>query len=424
MFVTDLLSILIPWNKSLNKQSQRWGCFIFILCTLYKISYNSRNLFLCDSEMFQEFLLQLSKVSVALNGRIEEDGDSIINTMIFGKNFSGDVFEYKKKYFTKLRRKELRLLQIQARVYREFLTDNERKILLLEIENRLLKLEFLRYIYNTEAQKIDDSVQVYYPYSIEIYNKAFFGVTKKNIWENITLKPSRVYENIYTKRQIQNLVSKAQEYCPEMQFKFWKYPWFSHRAWVLRIPNQKLYNLQNIIVLFFHETTHFFRTLNGTRNLGFPFQFSGYSTLEEWIALYNEYLYWNKICNYGAYIPYYNLCMQVLLMDIWENEKKQKVFEILSHKWFSRERSDQYFIRFYKYCQLWGTHLFLKDLIYHNGYKNVKKLIRQDPKNYEKIMAWDIWIQELSQWLLAPENNYKHKLFFQKMLKEIMIIQK
>lgn len=131
--------------------------------------------------MFQEFLLQLSKVSVALNGRIEEDGDSIINTMIFGKNFSGDVFEYKKKYFTKLRRKELRLLQIQARVYREFLTDNERKILLLEIENRLLKLEFLRYIYNTEAQKIDDSVQVYYPYSIEIYNKAFFGVTKKNI---------------------------------------------------------------------------------------------------------------------------------------------------------------------------------------------------------------------------------------------------
>jgi hypothetical protein len=90
--------------------------------------------------MFQIFLQQLSKVTVALNGLIEEDGDSVINTMIFGKNFSGDVFEYKKTYFRRLRRKEMKLLQIQALVYSEQLTENERKILLLEIENRLLKL--------------------------------------------------------------------------------------------------------------------------------------------------------------------------------------------------------------------------------------------------------------------------------------------
>ena len=344
--------------------------------------------------------------------------------MIFGTNFSGNVFEYKKKYFTKLRRKELRLLQIQARVYAAELSENQRKILLLEIENRLLKLEFLRYIYNTEANKIDESVQVYYPYSIEIYNKAFFWVTKKNIGDNLSLEWAKSYQAIYTKKELTNLVLKAKTYCPEMQFKFWNFTGFSHKAGVLKIPNKKFYTLQNIIVLFFHEATHFFRTLNGTRNLGFPFQFSWYSTLEEWMALYNEYVYGNKICNYGSYVPYYNICIKILLEDISQEEKKDKIYDVLSRKWLSRERTDQYYIRFYKYCELWGNHLFLKDLIYYNGYKNVKRLINKSPANYEKIMAWDIGLQELRQWLVTPENNYKHKLFFQRMVKEIKLIQK
>ena len=124
--------------------------------------------------MFHLLLEKLSKVSVALNGRIEEDGDQLINTMIFGSNFTGDVIAYKKSYFRKLRIKEIKILKIQHEVYDEALSEKERKILLQEIENRLLRLEFLRYIYNTEAQKIDPKIQVYYPYSIEIYNKAFF----------------------------------------------------------------------------------------------------------------------------------------------------------------------------------------------------------------------------------------------------------
>jgi hypothetical protein len=170
--------------------------------------------------MFQNFLLQLSKVSVALNGRIEEDGDSIINTMIFGANFSGDVFEYKKKYFQKLRKKEAILLRIQKNIYIANLTENEKKILLLEIENRLLKLEFLRYIYNTEAKKIDKTMQVYYPYSIEIYNKAFFGVTQHDIGKEIKIENCKTFETIYKKSQLIFLIKKAREYCPEMVFKF------------------------------------------------------------------------------------------------------------------------------------------------------------------------------------------------------------
>jgi CRISPR/Cas system-associated endoribonuclease Cas2 len=170
--------------------------------------------------MFQDLLEQLSKISVALNGRIEEDGDQIINTMIFGKNFSGDVFEYKKKYFRKLRLKEAQLLRIQQSVYAAGLTQQHLSILLQEIENRLLKIEFLRYIYNTEAQKIDERMQVYYPYSIEIYNKAFFGVTKKNLGDDIMLEQSYKHESIYKKFELLALIKKAKEYCPELVFKF------------------------------------------------------------------------------------------------------------------------------------------------------------------------------------------------------------
>lgn len=374
--------------------------------------------------MFQELLFKLSKVSVPLNGRIEEEGDSIINTIIFWKKFSGDVFEYKILYFKKLRRKEQEILKIQKLVYNSEITLKEKNILLQEIENRLLKLEFLRYIYNTEAHKIDDRIQVYYPYSIDIYNKAFFGVTKKNVDVPHVLGSPRNFVSIYKKSDLVHLIARAKVYCPDLIFKFWKYPNFSHSNGVLKIPNQKHYNIQNIITLFFHETTHFFRTYNGNRNLWFTFQFAWYSSLEEGIAIYNEYKYGNKVCDYGNYVPYYNLCIWVLLKHISEEEKKEKIYEILSHKWFNRERSYQYYNRFYKYCELWWTYIFLKDLIYYNGYKNVKRLIRLDPTNYEKIMAWDIGIQELQQWIVWVKNSYDYEKFFKSMLQEIKIIQK
>jgi len=66
------------------------------------------------------------------------------------------------------------LLQIQEKTYKEILSKKERNILLEEIENRLLKVEFLRNVYNIEAQKIDPTIQIYYSQGIDIYNKAFF----------------------------------------------------------------------------------------------------------------------------------------------------------------------------------------------------------------------------------------------------------
>jgi hypothetical protein len=369
--------------------------------------------------MFIQFLKQLSTIKIPINGRIEKDWDQLINTIIFGNNFSRDVFLYKQIYFSKLRKKESALLRIQYDVYNAAIWEVQRDILIQEVENKLLKLEFLRYIYNTEAQKINPHIQVHYSYSIEIYNNAFFWVSKRNLQEEYILPVIQEYQNIYTKRQLLKLIKFANSMCSEIKFKFWKYSNFSHKGWIIYIPNQKYYNLQNIITLFFHELTHFFRSYNGEKNLWFSYQFAGYSTLEEGIAIYNEYLYWNKICEYGKFIPYYNICIQVLFQEIDEEEKKEKIIEILAHKWFSWEKSLQYYNRFYKYCELWWTRIFLKDLIYYNGYKNVKRLLRNNKCNYEKIMAWDIWIEELNANLISSEESFAHTKFFHAMVFEI-----
>jgi hypothetical protein len=67
--------------------------------------------------MFIQFLKQLSTIKIPINGRIEKDWDQLINTIIFGNNFSRDVFLYKRIYFSKLRKKESALLRIQYDIY-------------------------------------------------------------------------------------------------------------------------------------------------------------------------------------------------------------------------------------------------------------------------------------------------------------------
>jgi hypothetical protein len=63
-------------------------------------------------------------------------------------------------------------------------------------------------------------MQVYYPFSIEIYNKAFFGVTKKDLGEDRPLNACKTYENIYSKKDLVALVQKSKVHCPELEFKY------------------------------------------------------------------------------------------------------------------------------------------------------------------------------------------------------------
>ena len=206
---------------------------------------------------------------------------------------------------------------------------------------------------------------------------------------------------------------------PELKWNFWSFIWLSHDFWILNIPDDKEYNIKRIIAIFFHEMTHFFRYLNWKKNLWFSYKFEDYNDLEEGITTYNEYLYWNKIINYWKYNAYYDKCYQVLLEDISEEMKKEKIFNVLKNKWFNKNKTDLLFTRFYRYTKIWSNKLFLKELIYSNAYKNVIKLLEEDKNNYKKIMSWNIWLFELEENLLNSDKNFDSKKYFDIMVEEI-----
>jgi hypothetical protein len=196
------------------------------------------------------------------------------------------------------------------------------------------------------------------------------------------------------KEEVIELLEFTKRIFNNLNWDFWNFWNMFHSSWILKIPNKNNYNIREVIVLFFHEMTHFIRYSNTIKNLWFNYTFEDYWTLEEWIALYNEYYYWNKIIKYWEYNPYYDLCFQVLQEKISEEEKKEKIYNILKNKWFSKEKSLSYYFRFYRYSIVGTQKFFLKDLIYTKSYNLVKKLLL-NKKNYDKIMSWRIWLKQL-----------------------------
>jgi hypothetical protein len=108
-----------------------------------------------------------------------------------------------------------------------------------------------------------------------------------------------------------------------------------------------------------------------------------------------------------------------LQKNITEAEKKEEIYEILKCKWYNRKKSHLYYYRFYKYSSFWNTDFFLKDLIYWSAYKKVKKLIRDDSENYERIMSWHIGIPEIENMIVGTRKNFDSKNYFSLMSKEI-----
>jgi len=372
--------------------------------------------------MLKELLEILSQNQVAINGSVEENEWELINTIIFWKKFRWDVMAYKKKFFRKLRLKEKNILILQERAYKEELSVVDKSILLSEIHASLIKIQFLREKFDIEAQKIDENIDVFENSNMDFYNKSLFWVTKKDIWEKISIDNCPIYVNTYTKKDLELLIQFSNTIFPDLRFEFWNFSNLSHSWWVIKIPRRKFYSIKTIITIFFHETTHFFRSYNGERNLGFKYRFSDYYTLEEGIAIYNEHKYGNRIINLWKFTPYYNACFQVLMQNIDENEKISKIYEILKCKGFSEEQSLKYYYRFNKYNVFWERNFYLKDLVYQKWYKNVTKLLHLNTLNYQKIMAWDIWIDEVSHWLVSADNNYNVSLYFNSMVKKIKAI--
>jgi hypothetical protein len=369
--------------------------------------------------MYISFLEKISKIEIDIVSPIIQKDNKPYNTAIFKAPFSESPIEYKEIYFAKLNKNSKKLLKIEKDIQTSSLQKKQKVSLLQEIYIRLQKIHFLKATYDIEANKIDKRILSTCNIDYKFYNELFFWVNVNDLKKEYYINECKPGNIKFFKEEVEALIEYSNTICSDIKFNFWDFPNFSHNKWTLNITDKKNYNLQNIISLFFHETTHFFRWYNGEKNLWFRYRFESYNTLEEGIAIYNEYLYGNKLTEYWKFNPYYNLCYKVLLKDISEGEKKEEIYQILKCKWYSRKKSHLYYYRFYKYSSYWNKDFFLKDLIYWSAYKNVKKLIRSDQKNYEKIMSWHIGLPEIENMIAGNKNNFDSKNYFLLMTKEI-----
>ncbi len=343
-----------------------------------------------------------------------------LNSAIFWDKIPEDLVKYKIVFLKKMLDKTEKLINII-----EELNGDINKVALApciekEIFVKLKKIEFLKKVYDVEANKLDSNYKIKEELEdYDYYNEIFYWFTQENLKHKIIISENKDTNIFVSKENLIKLLEFSKNLIPELKWNFWNFAGLSCNYNWLNIPDEKIYNIKRIIAIFFHEMTHFFRYLNWKKNLWFDCKFSDYESLDEWLTLYNEYYYWNKIINYWKYNAYYDKCYQILLEDISEKEKKEKIYQVLKNKWFDRKKTDLLYTRFYRYTKIWSNKLFLKELIYNNAYKNVSKLLKENSENYEKMMAGNIWIYELENNLVITKKNYDSKKYFNLIQKKI-----
>jgi hypothetical protein len=372
--------------------------------------------------MFTTFLKKISRNNVFFLKPIKKN-NILQNPVIFWYWKIKDLKEHKYIYVWNLYKQKVKLEKILKSIKknREELWEKYYKILVKEIKFIYKKIDFLKNIYDFEANKIDHKYEISYPeFDYDYYNKKFFWVTSKNISEDINILPLEDNKDTLTKIQLIELLDYSVLNVPWLKYKFWSFIFMSHSSGTLCIPNKKIYTLREVITLFFHEMTHFFRRYNSIRNFWTFYWFSDYLKIEEWFALYNEYMYWRKLIAWLKYNPYYDACYNILLnKELTEKEKKDKIIYILWVKWFTKEKSLNYYYRFYRFSKIGSNKFFLKDLIYTKWYKKVRSMIKINPYVYDYIFSWRIWISAIKENICEVRNNFDTKSYFSSILLEI-----
>jgi len=303
---------------------------------------------------------------------------------------------------------------------KEILEQNNDPLIKKEIEYNLSVHQLLLESFDIEANKLNPEYKITGSFpDYDYFSKQIYKISKQDI-EQINYLPKEKKLDIFiSKKEVQKLLNLTKDFFPELNPEFWNYSYFSSNNFTIKIPEKTSYNIQEIITLFFHEMSHFIRFLNMKRNIWFLYRFSDLSELEEWIAIYNEYLYWNQIIDYGQYYPYYHKIYNILMQKILPEEKFNQMFKILSYKWFNKDKCTTYYYRFYRFVPLNGENFIFKEAIYYNWYKKVKQLIK-NWNSLDKLFSLKWWIQTINyliDWKQLKNVNYKK--YFETMVKEI-----
>jgi len=324
----------------------------------------------------------------------------------------------------KLKQDKKNLLE-KIEKYNEYLINEKDKtndkILKQEIDYILVKHKLLKDTFDIEANKLnpDYKIESSYP-DYDYFSKKIYWITKSEIEEIWDLPCKMWFDKIkISLEKFNNLVEKAKTMLPWADIKVGDFANFSVSWNTIKIPKKDSYNIQEVITLFFHEFSHHIRYVNMKRNLWFYYQFSTNHELEEWIALYNEYYYGNQIINYGKYYPYYHKVYNVLMQKLSPEEKFNKMYEILSCKWFSKEKVQKYYWRFYRFVPLHGEDFIFKEAIYYKSYQRVKEYLSKWI-SLDYLMA-SKWNKQTIDYFLKWKklNNFDHKWFFEAMVKGI-----
>ncbi len=373
-------------------------------------------------DLFIKFLKEISKNNIHLIKPLKKSNITQ-NPVIFWYSKVPNLKEYRYIYLWKLYKQKVKLEQINKRIKlnKIKLWEQRYKILSEEIKYIYKKIDFLKNVYDFEANKIDPKYKISYPeMDYDYFNRAFFWVKKSDICKDTYIEDiDEKYTNV-SKADLKELLELSKKLVPWLNYKFWSYAFMSHSSGTLVIPTKKYYTSRELVTLFFHEMTHFFRRYNNIANYQTTHWFSDYMKLEEWFALYNEYYYWKKILPNIKYNPFYDACYCILLNNkLNKIQKQEKIYKILKVKWFSREKSLHYYYRFYRYSSFKTDQYFLKDLIYTKWYKKVNRLLKLNKKNYNLIFSGRVWPKMLKTDLCITQNNFDTKTYFETMLKEI-----
>jgi len=369
--------------------------------------------------MFEKLLIKISELDFSLFWPIKK-GNNQQNTIIFWNSDISNVEKYKDKYLDNLsiKKQSLNELIMIISLESDSLSKIENYILDTEIEWVIHKVLFLEKIYDWEACKIDSNCLEWdIDFDFWYYNDLFFWVSYDDILYKTDIKNFWDSSVKFSIDEVTQLLDFTKSYIGWFKYKFWNYAYMSHHWGELLIPEKEIYNLNEIITLFFHEMVHFLRSYNNKKNYNNDYIFIDYLKVEEWFAIYNEYLYWSKLIKWLEYQPYYDICYWIILNeDISEEEKIWQIYNILKNKWFSKQKSLNYYYRFYRYTYIWSKNLFLKDLVYTKWYKTVKDLIAKDSLNYDRLFSWKVWLSVLNTEYINYSNNFDSKLYFDKIL--------
>lgn len=332
-----------------------------------------------------------------------------------------DFLERKFNYFNIIEKNKEELLLIKDQLNDEL--KNE-EIIQNNINFYVNKLNFIEETYDIEAKKVFP----FYPFSLKkpdynYYSKSLYWITKKEIPVIQKFPEKKTFDIWLSKKELIKLLKYAK----------WLI-WFnynidkkllnkSHNSWTLNIPEQKQYNIKDIITIFFHEATHYIRYYNNLKNV-WNIIFYDKNELEEGITLYNEYKYGNMIIDLWEYYPVYDKIYNILLSDKTKKEKLEQIKKILEYKFWweiSNEKVELFYKRFYRFAPLWWKDFLLKETIYYSGLKKVKKMLKEWWYTMKELLSIKWWINSINFY----KNNFNIKNYinaneyYEKMVKKI-----